>query len=592
MDLDFLLYDWLEVASLCERPRFAHHGRDSFDAILETAHQIAEAKFLPHAAKLDANEPSLEDGQVHLIPEVKEAVDAFVEAGFMSAAFDLELGGLQLPYTISQAVTALFNGANISTAAYPLLTLAAANLLATHGDDDQRERYLAPMLEGRFFGTMALSEPQAGSSLGDIRCKAEPAGDGSYRLFGQKMWISCAEHDLAENIIHLVLAKIPGGPAGVKGISLFVVPKLLVGDDGDLGPRNDVAIAGLNHKMGYRGTVNTVLNLGEAEGAIGFLVGEPHHGLRYMFHMMNEARIGVGLGAVMLGYAGYLYSLDYARERTQGRHPWKRDPTLPPVPIIEHADVRRMLLLQKVYVEGGLALSLYCARLVDDLATAGDKDERNASRLLLEILTPIAKAWPSEYCLEANQLAIQVLGGYGYSRDYPVERLYRDNRLNPIHEGTNGIQALDLLGRKVTMDNGAAFRLLMGRMGESVDRARDEGLEARAQALAEAVERAQKTTMTLAGAALSGNIPGFLANASVYLDMLGHTVVAWLWLEQARVAQRLLAGGPDPATAAFLRGKLHACRFFLDWELPKTRAQAEILSRLDDACLSMDPDAF
>ncbi len=382
-------------------------------------------------------------------------------------AMDGEFGGAQLPVTVAEAGFAWFSAANVSTTGYLMLTIANANLLAKFGTPEQIDAFLRPMLAGRFSGTMALSETQAGSSLADILTRAEPQDDGTYRLFGSKMWISGAEHELTDNIVNLVLAKIPGGPPGTKGISLFIVPKYLVGDDGSVGERNDVVLAGLNHKMGQRGITNTVLNFGEGRftpggqpGAVGYLVGEPHRGLTYMFHMMNEARLGVGMGAVSLGYTGYLKSLEYARERPQGRPVTAKDPSAPQIPIIEHADVKRMLLAQKAYVEGGMALLLYCAKLVDLQHSAESDEERDATTLLLDILTPVGKSWPSQWCLEANSLAIQVHGGYGYTREYDVEQHYRDNRLNPIHEGTHGIQSLDLLGRKVTQRGGASLAAL------------------------------------------------------------------------------------------------------------------------------------
>jgi alkylation response protein AidB-like acyl-CoA dehydrogenase len=314
-------------------------------------------------------------------------------------------------------------------------------------------------LAGRYFGTMALTEPQAGSSLSDITTSATPNPDGTYSIVGNKIFISGGDHELSENIVHLVLAKIPGGPPGVKGISLFIVPKFRVNSDGSLGERNDVALAGLIHKMGYRGTTSTMLSFGEQGRCIGELVGKPHQGLAYMFHMMNEARIGVGMGAVMLGYRGYLASLDYAKERPQGRAPTNKNPNDPQLKLIEHADIRRMLLAQKAYVEAGYALCLYCARLVDEQRVGQSEQAIQEAGLLLDLLTPIAKSWPSQWCLEANSLAIQIHGGYGYTREYPVEQFYRDNRLNPIHEGTHGIQAIDLLGRKAVMQGGAALKL-------------------------------------------------------------------------------------------------------------------------------------
>ena len=419
-DLDFVLYELLNIEHLAQTSRYEGQDRALYEATIDAAETLAEEQFATHAAESDENEPKLEGGKVKLIPAIKQATDAYVEAGFMGMSMDAEAGGMQLPWTIAQACAAYFCAANIGTIAYPFITIAAANLLSKFGSEAQKARYLAPLVEGRFFGTMVLSEPQAGSSLADIRTRAAPTDDGHYLITGNKMWTSAADHELSENIIHMVLAKIPGGPPGVKGISLFIVPKFLVNDDGSLGERNDVRVAGLNHKMGYRGTVNAVFNLGEQGGAKGWLLGEAHQGLSYMFHMMNEARVGVGLGAVALGYSGYLHSLKYARERPQGRHPGNKDPASPQVPIVEHADIRRLLLAQKAAVEGGLALALYCAQLIDIERTTEDAAYRDRLNLLLDLLTPIVKSWPSEFCLEANKHAIQILGGYGYTRDYPL----------------------------------------------------------------------------------------------------------------------------------------------------------------------------
>nr|WP_241696121.1 acyl-CoA dehydrogenase [Solimonas terrae] len=592
-DLDFLLYEVLRIEALTRTPRFAMHDRASFDGVLDAAQRIAETQFLPHAARLDANEPQFENGRVQLIPEVKQALTALIDGGFLAASFPESDGGMQLPYTLTSAAMAWFTAANAGTTGYAFLTAAAANLLRVHGTPEQRIRYMQPMLEGRWFGTMCLSEPQAGSSLGDIRTRAIRQADGRYHLIGNKMWISGADQELSENIVHLVLARIDGAPAGTKGISLFIVPKYRVTGSGGIGARNGVHVAGLNHKMGYRGTVNAALNFGEGEAAIGELVGQANHGLACMFHMMNEARIGVGMGATALGYAGYRYSLDYARQRPQGRALSNRDPASRPVPIIEHADVRRMLLQQKAYVEGALALCLYCAHLVDELATGGGEEaQAQALQHLLEILTPIAKAWPSDYCLEANKLAIQVLGGYGYTRDYPVERLYRDNRLNPIHEGTNGIQALDLLGRKLLIAQGAAFRLLLQRIAATIAEADEhESLREFRDALKAALDVAADVSMQLAAIAQRGETERFLANAAVYLDMLGHIVIAWMWLRQAIVAQAAVATASE-VDRPFYEGKLRACRYFYRYELPKTVAQAALLKRADDTCLTMPLDAF
>ncbi|MGY1772767.1 acyl-CoA dehydrogenase [Blastococcus sp. SYSU D00813] len=583
-DLQFLLHEWLEVESLVKRERYAEHSRETFDAVLELAEQIATEHFAPHNRTADENEPRFVDGRVEMIPEVKQALDVFAEAGLMASEFDERFGGMQLPHTVGQAVFAWFKAANVGTSAYPFLTMANARLLIAHGSQEQVDTYVAPMVEGRWFGTMALSEPQAGSSLADITTRAERQDDGTYRLTGNKMWISGGDHELTENIVHLVLAKVPGGPPGVKGISLFVVPKYLVGTDGALGERNDVVLAGLNHKMGYRGTTNTLLNFGEGvhtpggrAGAVGYLVGEEHRGLTYMFHMMNEARIGVGMGATVLGYTGYLHALEYARTRTQGRPPTAKDPSSPPVRIVEHTDVRRMLLAAKSYAEGGMALGLYCARLVDEEQTAETPEARDRAHLLLEMLTPVAKAWPSQWGPVADDLAIQVHGGYGYTRDYPVEQFYRDNRLNPIHEGTNGIQGLDLLGRKVLMQGGAGLRLLGETITATTARAARTGWAGFAADLEAAVTRLGAVTGTLWGA---GDPAVTLANATAYLEAAGHVVVAWLWLEQALATRE--------ETSDFHEGKRAAARYFHRYELPKVHTQLDLLESLDRTVLDTD----
>lgn len=563
-DLDFLLYEWLDVEKLTALDRFTEHSRETFDGVLDLCEQLATRYFAPHNKLSDANEPTFDGQTVTLIPDVKEAWDAFAAADLLAMGFDDELGGAQLPVTVAQAAFAWIAAANVSTSGYLMLTIANANLVAHFGTAEQIETFVKPMLAGRFSGTMALSETQAGSSLADITTRAEPQADGTYRLFGSKMWISGAEHELTENIVNLVLAKIPGGPAGTKGISLFIVPKFLTG-----GTRNGVAISGLNHKMGQRGITNTVLNF---DGATGYLVGEPHRGIVYMFHMMNEARLGVGMGAVALGYTGYLKSLEYARERPQGRPLGVKDPSTPQVPIIEHADVKRMLLAQKAYVEGGLALLLYCAKLIDSDAT-GDSS-------VLDILTPVAKSWPSQWCVEANSLAIQVHGGYGYTREYDVEQHYRDNRLNPIHEGTHGIQSLDLLGRKVTQNSGASLAAL----GERVAKTVSAGAEA-APDLAGQLDTAWQRLVAVTGAMFaSGDVETAMANSAVYLEAFGHIVVAWIWLEQV-----LAAHG---RTGDFYDGKRQAAQYFFRYELPKTAPQLDLLESMDRTTLEMRDSWF
>ncbi|UVE18299.1 acyl-CoA dehydrogenase [Pseudomonas sp. LS44] len=591
-NLAFELYEVLDAEALTQRPRFAEHSRETFDAALGTARSIAEELFAPHNRKSDEHEPQYADGSAVLIPEVKPAVDAFIEAGFQNASRSFEAGGMQLPSLLSRACFAHFQAANIATSSYPMLTMGASHLIETFGDDEQKRRFLQPMIDGRFFGTMALTEPHAGSSLADIRTRAEPAADGSYRIKGNKIFISGGDHPLSENIVHMVLAKLPDAPAGVKGISLFIVPKFLVNADGSLGKRNDVLLAGLFHKMGWRGTTSTALNFGDNGECVGYLVGKPHQGLSYMFQMMNEARIGVGMGAIMLGYAGYLYSLEYARQRPQGRLPDGKNPASAQVSIVQHTDVRRMLLTQKAYVEGAFDLGLYAARLVDDCETLATEEERQQAHELLDLLTPIVKSWPSEFCLKANELAVQILGGHGYTREYPVEQYYRDNRLNPIHEGTHGIQSLDLLGRKLTQNGGAGLKQLTRLIHTTCQRAEGfPSLDAMRQPLEQLLARLSQVTLALLGDLMAGQVNQGLANSALYLKVFGHTVIGWRWLEQAIRAEQGLAAG-NPADADFYRGKLQAARYFLTWEVPACHHDLALLEARDDTCLTMQDAWF
>lgn len=549
-DVEFLLFDWLQAETRVDR--------DVALGLLDLSERLADEQFLSHYKRADIEEPSLDaDGNVRFCPPVGEALRHYADVGLFSAGFPEELGGLGLSFLVCAASFSYFAAGNVATAAYPMLTVANARLITSFGSAAQIETFARPQIAGHWFGTMCLSEPQAGSSLADIRTRAAYEGDDDlgqrFSLTGNKMWISGGDQDVSANIVHLVLAKIPDSqglmPEGTEGISLFIVPKWLPD-----GVRNDVVVAGLNHKMGYRGTANCLLNFGEHGGATGWLVGQPGDGLRQMFLMMNEARINVGIGAAALGYRGYRLSSRYARERRQGRAAGQRSGD--PVAIVEHADVRRMLLTQKAYAEGALALCLYCASLVD-------QDANDDSAALLELLTPVAKTWPSEYGLIANDIAIQIHGGYGYTRDFDVEQLWRDNRLNAIHEGTTGIQASDLLGRKILRD-GRGVDVLGRLIVQTVESARGEpALTGFADDLAKAWTRTMQTVAALrvGDAGRAGD------NATPFLWAFGHMVIAWIWLQQALVAARLgVAAGDEQA---FRDGKIRVCRYFFECELPK-----------------------
>jgi len=590
-NLDFLLFDVLFADDLFLTDAFGHFDREAVIQILDTAQAIAEDHFLPFAAEADAEEPWVSDGKAVVPESTANALHAYADAGFFALPFPEAQGGLQAPWVLYMAVVGLFNAANLPVTNYAMLTIAAANLLLVHGSPDLQARFLAPMLEGRWFGTMCLSEPQAGSSLADIRMVAEQGDDGTYRLCGSKMWISGGEQEISENIVHMVLAKILGGPKGTKGISLFLVPKYRLDDAGHPADRNDIILVGLNHKMGQRGTTNCLLSFGDVGECEGYLIGEPHRGLEYMFHMMNEARIGVGNGAVASAHAAYLYAADYARMRLQGRPLDRRNPAEPQVPLIEHTDIKRLLMDQKAAAEGGMSLNLYCATLVDRLVTVKDPKVRKSTLGRLELLTPVAKSWPSEHCLEANKWAIQVLGGYGYSSDYPVERLYRDNRLNHIHEGTFGIQALDLLRRKIGGDQGVAVTALVQDMCATIEDAME------ITELAFGAGRLHNSVIQLDGAIeillRCRDVNRQLANATLFLDGFGTIVVGWLWLRQAMVATKALnEDGCSDSERMFLAAKQRTGCYFLKYKLAEASAQIALCCDLDTTVLDAPSDMF
>ncbi|THU00259.1 acyl-CoA dehydrogenase [Lampropedia puyangensis] len=604
--LSFLLYDWLQVEQLSQRARYADHSRETFEAVFDTCERIAVEKYAPFNRLVDTQEPHFDGEKVVLPQATYEARKAYAESGMLSAAQDYELGGMQLPFVVDSAANTFFAKASISIGSN-MLTTGNANLLMAHGTALQKQVFAHNEFNGRFTGTMCLSEPQAGSSLSDVATRAEPDGPDyeadplgpRYRLRGNKMWISSGDHELSENIVHLVLAKVPDANGklvpGVKGISLFVVPKKMVDTQGQLtGERNDVVLAGLNHKLGWRGTTNTLLNFGEgkypvrgAAGAIGYRVGNVGDGLRCMFHMMNEARIAIGMAATMLGFAGYEASLEYAKNRPQGRPlgAGGKDAAAPQVPIIAHADVRRMLLAQKAYTEGALALNLLAARLVDEQHT-GDAPSAAEAQLLLEVLTPIAKSWPSEWCLEANSLAIQIHGGYGYTRDFPVEQYWRDNRLNMIHEGTHGIQANDLLGRKVRMQDGAGLKLLTQRMKATAEQAKQwPALADFAGQLTQAWDQVLHTT-ALAWQWNDANRS--LANAVPYMQAFGHVVLAWIWLDVVCAVQTR----SDAQLDAAAQGRMACAQFFFHYELPKIGAWLQVVQTGDTTFVDLIEEGF
>lgn len=570
------VFRWLRLAELLRRERFRDCSESDVYSVLEMATRISENELATHLRASDLNEPRTDaDGNVFVLDEVARAVRVIAEAGLFSTVFEAEYGGLQLPHLVHASALGVLMSGNLATASFPLLTVANARLLCTYGTAAQKATFAEPQIAGTSMGTMCLSESHAGSSLGDIRTRAVPDGEDElgqrFRLAGNKMWISAGDHNVTENIIHLVLAKVPDEqgqlPTGTRGITLFVVPKILPN-----GQRNDITVAGLNHKMGYRGLPNCALNFGEGKftpdgrpGAVGWLVGTLGQGLPQMFHMMNEARVSVGLAGAMLACRGYQMSLEYARQRRQGRH--AGGGAGPQVPIIEHADVRRMLLSQKAISQGALGLVLFSARLLDDETTAETPEQRARAAQLLALLTPVTKTWPSEWAQVSLHHALQIHGGAGYTRDFEIEQLYRDNRLNPIHEGTTGIQGLDLVGRKIRRDGGRAFAVLAGDIRSTAHAATKIALLQDAARNVEAALTATERAVALLLA--EPEEQRALAHATPFLFAFGHLVMGWLWLDQALAAAALREEQQGDFPRALLDGRITACRFFAETELPK-----------------------
>lgn len=592
-DLAFMLYELFDSEALIKRERYQDHDRQTFNEVINTAKAIAEKHFLPIRQKLDTHQPTFDGTNVHLIPELKPAIDAVNASGIGSAMADYDLGGMQLPPIVASAAATYLTIAGGVGMGYNMLTTANVNLLQAHASAEIIETWVKPMLDGRFMGTMAMTEPGSGSGLADLSTKAVKDNNGNYRISGSKIFISGGDHNLSENIVHLVLARVQGAPKGVKGISLFVVPKFLLNDDGSIGEENEVALAGLFHKMGGKAQTSTALSFGENNGSVGYLVGEENQGLKYMFHMMNEARIMVGTSGAVLANAGFQYSLDYAKNRPQGRLPSCKDPLSPMVNIIEHADVRRMLLAQKAYAEGAMALVLYGTQLSDDEKTAPSQAQREYAHTLLDFLTPIIKTWPSEYGPKANSYAIQVLGGHGYINEHPVEMFYRDNRLNAIHEGTTGIQSLDLIARKVPMNNMKGYLATISEMNKTIVVAKEvSSLKEFSEQLEIAVNLLNSTTETVLKDMSTKNIDLALANSVSYLSMFGHVIIAWLWLKQGIVATNGLAEKPHKDDEHFYQGKLQALQYFYRMELPQVAVWQKVLVTTDSTSFDMQAEWF
>lgn len=584
-NLDFLLQEVFKIEELSNYDYYKDHNWETYKMVLDACSDLAAQKMRPILREMDENAPELKDDRILVHPQMKELMKAFGEGGWINAALDYEEGGQQMPYMIFNATMFIMGAANYSATAFPFLSAGAANLIRSFGTEELKSTYLEKLYNGQWQGTMALTEPEAGSSLGDLVSSATPTEDGYYKIKGQKIFISCGDHDACENIVHLMLARIDGGPAGSKGISLFVVPRMRPTADGQL-EFNDVQTAGLFHKMGYKGAPIAHLIMGEQEDCRGYLVGEEHQGLLCMFQMMNEARIAVGMNATSIASAAYYAALEYAKERKQGRKMTEK--TKEQVPIIEHADVKRMLLMQKAMVEGSLSLLVEATRYAD-LARVTEGEEKEKYEALLGLLTPVAKSYPAEMGCLSTSAAIQCLGGYGFTNEYLPELLYREARIHPIHEGTTAIHGMDLLGRKIVKDQGATLRVLLGELeGLLEEAAAQPRLAKHAAQLGKSLEQMVELTMNLSMQAMQGKVEEFLADATLYLEAFSLLVLGWQWIKQALVAVNANQEKPDP----FYESKLCTMDYFFTYELPKIRGLMVALKTEEKLTVKMDADLF
>jgi len=604
-DIDFVLYEQLEAQALTGTAKFKKLNRKTFDMIVNEARNLALKEILPTFAAGDREGVRFENGHVQVPACYHRPFKLMREGGWNAMTADPELGGQGLPYCVAWASSEYIVGANSAFALYAYIGHAAGELIALYGTEEQKRLYLKNMYTGKWCGTMLLTEPQAGSDVGAISTVAVKNADGTYSLTGIKTFISAGDHDLTENIIHPVLARIEGAPSGTKGISLFLVPKIRVNDDGGLGEPNDIVCTGVIEKMGIHGSATCSMALGSRGDCRGYLLGEENSGMRIMFHLMNTSRLGIGFIGFTCGSSAYLYALDYAAKRLQGKDIERvRDPMAPQVPIIRHPDVRRMLMWMKAHVEGMRSLIYFTHHALDLAAVSTRKDTQVYHRDLVELLTPVVKSYCTDHGFEVCVEAMQVLGGYGYTRDYPLEQLARDCKVTSIYEGTNGIQAMDLLGRKLGMKQGAVFMNLLGEMQKTADRAGSMPiLKDLAARLKKTIDRLGETALHLGTAAMSPKMRTAFAYAKPFMDVVGDVCLAWMHVWRASVAATRLekiVGSLDPANrmqkaaqnreAAFYEGVLQTARFYINAVVPVTVGKMIAISSGDTAVLDI-PEA-
>jgi hypothetical protein len=593
-DVDFVLHEQLNIGALSEYDKFAEFNKKTVDLIVSEARNLAIKEILPTFKEGDEQGCRFENGEVFVPESFQRAYDLFVEGEWLAMPEDPEYGGQGMPRTVALAAGDYFNGANYAFMMYPGLTHGAALLVEAFGTERQKKLFLKNMFTGKWTGTMLLTEPEAGSDVGNLTTTAVKNEDGTYSITGSKIFISAGEHDMVENIVHPVLARIEGAPAGTKGISLFLVPKYRVNEDGSLGDRNDVVCTGIEHKMGIHGNATCSLTLGGKGNCVGELLGEENKGMRAMFLMMNEARLLVGMQGFCCASASYMNAINYARERIQGKNLLQMmDPDAPAVPIIQHPDVRRMLISMKSYVDGMRSLLYYAGYLSDRVAVADDEAEKAKLQGMLDLLIPICKGYVTDKAFEVCSTGVQVYGGYGFIKEYPQEQLLRDCRITMIYEGTNGIQAMDLLGRKLGMNKGKPIMDLMGEIQAVIAQAKAiDSLGDHAVRLEKALNRLGEVAMHLGATAMSPKVMSAFAFAHPFLEASGDVVLAWMLLWRGVIAAQKLEKGAKKKDKPFYEGQLKSAQYFIQAVLPVTMGKMDAIMATCDAAVEISEDAF
>ncbi|MFH1974079.1 MAG: acyl-CoA dehydrogenase [Pseudomonadota bacterium] len=606
-DIDFVLFEQLGIEELIKCEKYREFNKKAIDLIISEARNLAIKELLPANAPGDREGCRFENGKVMVPSSFHRVFDLYRKGEWIAMLDDPAVGGQGLPITVAISAAEYFNGANCSFSTYPGLCHGAGKLVEIFGTPKQKELFLGKMYSGQWGGSMLLTEPEAGSDVGNLTTSAKKNPDGTYSITGNKIFITGGEQDLTENIIHPVLARIEGAPEGTKGISLFIVPKIWVNDDGSLGEPNDVVCTGIEEKMGIHGSSTCSISLGSKGKCRGTLLGEENKGMKVMFHMMNEARLGVGVQAFSMASAAYLHALGYARKRVQGRPLLKMfDQSAPRVPIIEHPDVRRMLIWMKAHVEGMRSFIYYIGWCFDILSTTSSKEEREKYWGYVEILTPIIKAYCSDKAFEVCTQAVQVYGGYGYIAEFPVEQLLRDCKITSLYEGTNGIQAMDLLGRKLGMKNGKPFMELLGEINKTIAEAKKHAkLKDSAEKVEASVNKLGKIALHIGKVAMSEKVLTAFAFASPLMDVMGDVIMAWMHLWRASIAipklEKLAGNADGPAiremasknkNVAYYEGQYRTAEYFICSVLPKTMGNMDAILNINGAPIDMPEESF